>query len=52
MKRLVKWIGVVIAVLVVVGIGVVLAANLMFERKRDRIVKIDVRSVTVVADTL
>ena len=51
MKRVVKWIGIVIAVLVVVGIGLVLAANLLFDRKRDRVVKIDVKPVTVVADS-
>jgi len=50
MKRVFKWIGVVVAVLVVVGIGLALAANLLFERKRDRVVKVDVKPVTVVAD--
>ncbi|MEO8186814.1 MAG: c-type cytochrome, partial [Burkholderiaceae bacterium] len=51
MRKVVKWIGIVIAVLVVVGIVLVLAANLLFERKRDRVVKVDIKPITVVADT-
>ncbi len=50
MKRLLKWIGIVVAVLVVVGIGLVFAASLLFEQKRNRVVKVDVKPVTVVAD--
>ena len=46
MKKLLKWIGVVVAVLVVVGIGLVLAANLLFERKRERVIKLDVKTST------
>ena len=51
MKKVVKWIGIVIAVVVVVGIGLVLAANLLFDRKLDRVIKLDIKPVTVVADT-
>lgn len=50
MKKLFKWLGIVVAMLVVAGIGLVLAANLLYERKRDRVVKVDVKPVTVVAD--
>ena len=50
MKKLLKWIGVVVALLVVVGIGLVIAANLLFDRKRERVVKLDVKPIPVVAD--
>jgi len=50
MKKLLKWIGIVAALLVVVGIGLVLAANLLFERKRERVIKLDVKKISVVAD--
>jgi len=50
MKKLLKWIGGFALVLVVVGVGLVLAANFLFDRKRDRVVKVDVKPVTVVAD--
>jgi mono/diheme cytochrome c family protein len=50
MKKLLKWIGVVAAVLVVIGIGLVIAANLLFERKRERVIKLDVKTIPVVAD--
>ncbi len=50
MKNLLKWIGVVAALLVVVGIGVVIAANLLFERKRERVIRLDVKTIPVVAD--
>jgi len=50
MKKLLKWIGIVAALLVVVGIGLVIAANVLFDRKRERVVKVDVRPVPVVAD--
>jgi len=50
MKKLLKWIGVVAAVLAVVGIGLVLAASLLFERKRERVIKLDVKTISVVAD--
>ena len=36
--------------LVVIGIGLVLAANLLFERKRERVVNVDVKAIPVVAD--
>jgi len=49
-KRALKWIGWVIGVLVVLGIALVLAANLAFDRKRDRVIALDVGGVTVVAD--
>ena len=50
MKKLLKWIGVVVALLVVVGIGLVIAANLLFDRKRERVIKLDVKAIPVVAD--
>lgn len=50
MNKLFKWMGVVVAVLVVVGIGLVLAANLLFERKRERVIKLDVKTIPVVVD--
>lgn len=50
MKKLLKWIGVVAAVLVVVGIGLVVAANLLFDRKRERVIKLDIKTLPVVAD--
>ena len=50
MKKLLKWIGIVVAVLVVIGIGLVLAANLLFERKRERVINVDVKAIPVVAD--
>jgi cytochrome c553/cytochrome c5 len=50
MKKLLKWIGVVVALLVVVGIGLVIAANLLFDRKRERVIKLDVKPILVVAD--
>ncbi|MBC8119383.1 MAG: c-type cytochrome [Burkholderiaceae bacterium] len=50
MRRLLKWIGVAVALLVVVGIGLVLAANLLFERKRERVIRLDVKTLSVVAD--
>ena len=50
MKKLLKWIGGLVALLVVVGIGLVVAANLLFDRKRDRVTKVDVKGVTVVSD--
>ncbi|HKO68908.1 MAG TPA: c-type cytochrome [Burkholderiaceae bacterium] len=50
MNRVFRWIGIIVAVLVVVGVGLVLAANLLFERKRERVVNVDVKPVTVVAD--
>jgi mono/diheme cytochrome c family protein len=52
MKRLLKWIGGLAVLLVVVGIGLAIAANLLFDRKRDRVVKLDVKGVTVVSDEL
>lgn len=50
MKRVLRWIGVVAALLVAVGIGLVVAANLLFERKRERIIQLDVKAIPVVAD--
>jgi mono/diheme cytochrome c family protein len=49
-KRALKWIGWVVGVLVLLGIALVLAANLAYERKRDRVVALDVKGVTVVGD--
>ena len=40
MKRLLKWIGGLVVLLVVVGIGLAVAANLLFDRKRDRVIKL------------
>jgi mono/diheme cytochrome c family protein len=50
MKKLLKWMGGVVALLVVIGIGLVFAANLLFERKRERVIKLDVKTIPVVAD--
>jgi mono/diheme cytochrome c family protein len=50
MKKLLKWMGGGVALLVVIGIGLVVATNLLFERKRDRVVKVDVKPIAVVAD--
>jgi len=50
MKKLLKWIVGLVVLLVVVGIGLAIAANLLFDRKRDRIVKFDVKGVAVVSD--
>ena len=49
-KKLLKWIGGLVVLLVVVGIGLAVAANLLFDRKRDRVVKLEVKGVTVVSD--
>ena len=50
MKKLLKWIGGLVVLLVVVGIGLVIAANLLFDRKRDRVVKLEVKGVTIGSD--
>ncbi len=50
MRKLLKWIGVVAALLVIAGVGLVVAANLLFERKRERVIKLDIKAITVVAD--
>jgi mono/diheme cytochrome c family protein len=50
MKRLLKWVGGGIALLLVLGLGLALVANMMYERKRDRIVALDVKGVSVVSD--
>jgi len=50
MRKFLKWIGVVVALLVITGIGLVLAANLLFERKRERVINVDVKAIPVVAD--
>src|SRR4030095_7506318 len=50
MKKLLKWIGGGVAVLIVVGLGLVVAANVMYDRKRDRVVAVEVKGVKVVAD--
>ena len=50
MKKLLKWVGVVAALLAIVGIGLVIAATLLFDRKRERVIKLDVKPVSVVAD--
>ena len=50
MKRVLKWIGVALVLLVIVGIGLVIAANVLFDRKRERVVKVDVKPISVVTD--
>jgi mono/diheme cytochrome c family protein len=50
MKKLFKWIGGVVALLVVIGIGLVVATNLLFERKRERVIKLDIKTIPVVTD--
>jgi mono/diheme cytochrome c family protein len=52
MKRLLKWIGGLVAVLIVVGIGLVIAANLLYQRKRERVITLDVKGVSVVSAAL
>ena len=39
MKRWLKWIGGAVALLILLALGLVLAANLLFDRKRDRVVQ-------------
>ena len=50
MKKLLKWIGGLVVLLVVVGIGLAVAANLLFDRKRDRVIQLEVKGVTVGSD--
>jgi mono/diheme cytochrome c family protein len=50
MKRVLKWVGGAIALLVVVGIGLVIAAHVLFDRKRERIVKVDAKPIPVATD--
>ena len=50
MKKLLKWAGGVVALLIVVGIGLVIAANVLFDRKRQRVVKVDVKPISVGTD--
>ena len=51
MKKILKWIGAFVALLVVVGIGLVIAAGVLFDRKRERLIKVDVKPIPVAADT-
>ena len=50
MKKLLKWIGAVAVLLLVAGLGLVIAANFLFERKRERVIELDVKTIPVVAD--
>jgi mono/diheme cytochrome c family protein len=50
MKTLLKWIGGLVLLLVLIGGGLVIAADLLYDRKRDRVVTLDVKGVTVVSD--
>ena len=50
MRRLLKWIGGLVALLIVVGIGLVIAATLLYERKRERVITLNVKGVSVVGD--
>jgi mono/diheme cytochrome c family protein len=50
MRRLLKWIGGLVALLIVVGIGLVIAATLLYERKRERVITLNVNGVSVVGD--
>ena len=50
MRRLLKWLGIAVAVLVIAGIGIVVAATLLYDRKRERVIQLDVKPVPVVAD--
>ena len=50
MKKLLKWIGGLALLLVLIGGGLVIASNLLFDRKRDRVVTLDIKGVTVVSD--
>ncbi len=51
MKKTLKWTGIVIGALVVIGVALALTANLLFERKRDRIVAVEVKPVSISTDT-
>jgi len=50
MKTLLKWIGGLALLLVLIGGGLVIASNLLFDRKRERVVTLDIKGVTVVSD--
>jgi mono/diheme cytochrome c family protein len=50
MRRVLKWIGGALAVLVVLVIALALAANIAYDRKRTRVVTLDVKGVAVVSD--
>src|SRR5829696_2238535 len=50
MKRTLKLIGIAVAVLLVAVVGLALAANLLFERKRERVVQVEVKSISVATD--
>jgi mono/diheme cytochrome c family protein len=50
MKTVLRWVVGLALLLVVVGIGLAIAANLLINRKRDRVVKLDVKGVTVASD--
>jgi mono/diheme cytochrome c family protein len=50
MKRLLKWLGYAVAVLVVIVLGLVIATTVLYDRKRNRVVTLDVKGVTVASD--
>lgn len=50
MKKMLKWIGGLALLLVLIGGGLVIASNLLFDRKRERVVTLDIKGVTVVSD--
>lgn len=50
MKRWLKWLGFVVAALVVAALGLVVAATVLYDRKRERIVKLQIKPVAVPGD--
>ena len=50
MKRLLKWMGYAVAALLLIVLGLVIATTVLYDRKRNRVVTLDVKGVTVASD--
>lgn len=50
MKRWLKWLGFVVAALVVAVLGLVMAATVLYDRQRERVVKLQIKPVAVAGD--
>jgi mono/diheme cytochrome c family protein len=50
MKRWLKWLGFVVAALVVAALGLVVAATVLYDRQRERVVKLQIKPVAVPGD--
>jgi mono/diheme cytochrome c family protein len=50
MKRWLKWLGFVVAALVVAALGLVMAATVLYDRQRERVVKLQIKPVAVPGD--